>query len=416
VFLLVLLLSFSPGFFHPVKGQSDVSILYVSPLNPSLPPPTVGGSYTVAVKMYLAASDGIGGFDIILRTDRYNESYTPTILDPVSIQPGNVFQGSQNLTGADCVDGYGQGCDPAHGDGSGAVHLAVVVFGSSVPGGQTVTLFSVTYNVVSTGSTEFEFTNDNVTYSPFVQNYGPNTMTLLHLDYGAVFSNQGLTSFFNISPPILVVGVPAVFDATGSFSPKGAVTGYRWDFGDGASSIAGPTASHVYDRTGSYSVTLGVTNGTVWSGVVRTVRVSSGLGALRIYPVPLTGSSQIFQGSVTVTLYNMTASGTPLVGTRSKPSTVAWVIFSGLTAGNYRIDLSGAGVTPMSKQETVTAGWTSSDTIYVPVTLPGPPSILPLVIFLSLVLGGTGLGSVIIFRRKRILKNPKRPKSSVAHR
>src|SRR5260370_14488915 len=197
VFLLVLL-SFSPGLLRPVRRQSDFSALSVSPLNPSLPPPMVGGSYTVAVKMYLASSDGIGGSDISLRTNRYTETDTPTIRDPTSVQPGSVFQGSQNLTLADCVDGYGQDCDPARGDGSGAVHLAVVVLGSSVPGGQTVTLFYVNYAVVSTGSTEFEFTTDNVTYSPFIQNYGPNTITLLHLDYGAIFSNQGLTSFFNI--------------------------------------------------------------------------------------------------------------------------------------------------------------------------------------------------------------------------
>ncbi|MGY2085163.1 LamG-like jellyroll fold domain-containing protein, partial [Blastococcus sp. SYSU DS0539] len=49
------------------------------------------------------------------------------------------------------------------------------------------------------------------------------------------------------------------FDASASADPDGAVTGYAWDFGDGATGD-GATATHVYAAPGSYPVRLTVTD------------------------------------------------------------------------------------------------------------------------------------------------------------
>ena len=49
------------------------------------------------------------------------------------------------------------------------------------------------------------------------------------------------------------------FDGTASSDPDGSITGYAWDFGDGATG-SGRTATHRYVKSGYYSVTLTVTD------------------------------------------------------------------------------------------------------------------------------------------------------------
>jgi hypothetical protein len=57
-----------------------------------------------------------------------------------------------------------------------------------------------------------------------------------------------------------VLGVPVEMDATGSFDPEGAPLTYAWDFGDGISGVGG-TVSHLYANTGTYHVTVVVSDG-----------------------------------------------------------------------------------------------------------------------------------------------------------
>ncbi len=54
-------------------------------------------------------------------------------------------------------------------------------------------------------------------------------------------------------------GSAATFDAAGSGNVGGSVTGYAWQFGDGATG-AGATVNHVYTQPGTYTVTLTTTN------------------------------------------------------------------------------------------------------------------------------------------------------------
>ncbi len=401
--VLVALVVVSPVLFHGVHGQTSVSVLYVSPVSRSL---LVNQTFVVSVGLNLSSSVGISGYDVLLRSDFFNNTFVGPVLRPLSMQPGNVFQGRDNLTLANCVNGIGSGCNPALGDGLGAVHSAMTVLGDPVPGGQSVILFSAAFKVVGRGITLLEIVNDNVTYDPPVPGYGPNNLIVLHLTYSGVFSNVGVAAFFNVaSPPIRVPGVPVLFDASASFNPNGAtITHYSWDFGDGSkNSTTVPSISHRYDSAGSYRVILNVTDGSSWGSIIRTVVVFSSLGALKIFPIPVPPRNGSYQGSITVSLFNTTGSGASLIATMVKPPQSSWVLFTGLRAGDYRADFSGNGVASFSKLETVTAGWTAWDTVYFPVAVSTPVSQpdYTFVLFLGLVGIGLSLGVIGLLQRRR---------------
>lgn len=83
------------------------------------------------------------------------------------------------------------------------------------------------------------------------------------------------------------------FDAAGSADSDGTVTGFAWDFGDGTSdATTEPTASHSYDASGTYAVTLTVTDNDAGTAVATRSAVAA---AAR--PIALVGSS-VNQGNV----------------------------------------------------------------------------------------------------------------------
>jgi PKD repeat protein len=69
------------------------------------------------------------------------------------------------------------------------------------------------------------------------------------------------------APPQPVIAAPGrvpagglvLFDAAASADPDGAITGFAWDFGDGATAT-GVQAQHRFARPGSYTVTLAATD------------------------------------------------------------------------------------------------------------------------------------------------------------
>lgn len=71
-------------------------------------------------------------------------------------------------------------------------------------------------------------------------------------------SNQAPTAGFSLSPSNPSVGETVRFEST-SFDNDGRITQRRWRFGDGAQA-SGSTVFHRYQRSGTYTVTLTVTD------------------------------------------------------------------------------------------------------------------------------------------------------------
>ena len=73
----------------------------------------------------------------------------------------------------------------------------------------------------------------------------------------AVLPDLGPRAAFTVRPH----GNVATFDATESSDPDGRVVRYDWDFGDGTTlADGGPRPSHAYHRSGTYQVTVTVTD------------------------------------------------------------------------------------------------------------------------------------------------------------
>ena len=61
---------------------------------------------------------------------------------------------------------------------------------------------------------------------------------------------------------------------TFTFTGKGSITSYNWDFGDGSISTQGPTTTHSYSNPGTYTVRLTVSDGRTSDSIPKTVSIS----------------------------------------------------------------------------------------------------------------------------------------------
>lgn len=89
---------------------------------------------------------------------------------------------------------------------------------------------------------------------------------------------------------------PVSFDGTGSSDPDGTIVAYDWNFGDGTTGT-GATPSHTYGSTGTYNVTLTVTDD---EGATDSANSSVTIDAFN--QAPIADASGPYNGTVGVSL------------------------------------------------------------------------------------------------------------------
>jgi Zn-dependent metalloprotease/PKD repeat protein len=94
--------------------------------------------------------------------------------------------------------------------------------------------------------------------------------------------NQAPTAAFTVSATAGDAPLNVTVDASASSDPEGGAVTYRWDFGDGTIG-SGVTATHTYVQTGSFTITLNVTDGGGLSGTA-TGQVDVSAGAVSAEP------------------------------------------------------------------------------------------------------------------------------------
>lgn len=125
----------------------------------------------------------------------------------------------------------------------------------------------------------------------------------------------------SIQPP----GIASTFDASASLSPIGTVVSYEWNFGDATIvTTSSPIVNHTYATTGSFNVTLRVTNsaGTSTSSVFSSQFMSNNGGPTAItsqtFPAPpsdVTGCQQYSRFLLQADLINIITWNPPQTGT-----------------------------------------------------------------------------------------------------
>jgi len=361
----------------PVRGQStDTSVLYVLPLTSHL-----NQSFWVQVDLNLSSSEAFNAYDIQLSFNNATLGFE------------SLTVSSQEQEVARCINGVGMGCNI--NDGLNVIHSAAD-FSTILQGPFTsLTLFSVQFGVVGKGTSLFHPIDDNDS----LVNPNPAPHYILHLTQDGIFSNDGVTAFFNVSPAIPIVDQPVLLDGRASFNSDGTnVVAFSWNFGDGTPTASGPVVPHNFTSPTPYSVTLTVTDQKGSIGrISKTVSVSSALGRITINIRSATNDN--VPNLVTVSLYN----GTFFVANGTKPEFFAGAVsFQGLKPGPYRLNFSGPGVVSSSMQENVVPGWTTYATAFLTLIRPAGDggSLTFYLLLVAVIIGGIILGTVAILRRR----------------
>ena len=82
------------------------------------------------------------------------------------------------------------------------------------------------------------------------------------------------------------------FDGSGSFDPEGSALTFDWDFGDGSEGLLGQNPTYTYAASGTYTVTLVVTDVTGEVDSATTTATIGGMYEIKFDPYFI-GRSQI---------------------------------------------------------------------------------------------------------------------------
>jgi outer membrane protein assembly factor BamB len=113
-----------------------------------------------------------------------------------------------------------------------------------------------------TYAAEFRYTSLGIGANPVKLIFANDNSLRMNMVFN---SEKGVTQEKSVSLDEMLAGVKTTagveltFDASGSYDPDGTIVAYHWDFGDGHDSYE-KIATHAYTSSGTYTVTLEVTD------------------------------------------------------------------------------------------------------------------------------------------------------------
>ncbi len=359
----------------------------------------------------LVAGENVSGFDIKLN---YTNPVSFPLITPTNLSyAGNIFgDANANFVSQDCVFGVVDNQCPQPTDyAPGWIHFSALAnSGNPVTGPLNALLFSVKFSINQTArGTSIIRVN-----TADIGNTGSGAFaTTQFIPVGvedAIFSNSGITAFFNYVPtdtPTVVAGHIAYFDASGSFNadnPSVSIKNYTWNFGDGnTTSSVKPSVPHIFRSVGNFNVTLTVTDANGKKGSFHEfVPVGLALGALVLTVYSL---QKVLQTGILVQLFNSTVAF-PFENATTDSN--GEVVFDNLAPDVYTLAFSGQYVKNSTTTETIIAGWTTQASVGIEVDTPVPPAPTPWygdVVFLAGVGGAVGVFGFGLFWTRARAKN-----------
>jgi len=319
VLIVVASLIAVPASTLSVRGQSVGLVCIAATGSTSCPNgiPSFNGAQgsQLTVTVFLQGSDPIGGFDIFVKTIN-------SVLNPSSASLSGSLITSPTFT-TECINGVAvQGSCSSPANGLGVVEVSTIdSSGNNVCSAPcTGLLFSITYNIVGTGTTDISYPSDPSCSPSSVS--GSDTCILVFDNIGNVDNeNVQIGTFANGPPDFSVTAIP---DSLTVFQ--------------GSSS----TSQVVVSSTGGYSGPVSLTS------TVSPVVTNGPTSSLSTNSVTLTpGSSSTVILTVSASLstptgsYNVTVTGTGGSISHSKRVAVSVQAFSGVLF--YGKGLNGLG-------------------------------------------------------------------------
>ena len=319
VLIVVASLIAVPASTLSVRGQSVGLVCIAATGSTSCPNgiPSFNGAQgsQLTVTVFLQGSDPIGGFDIFVKTIN-------SVLNPSSASLSGSLITSPTFT-TECINGVAvQGSCSSPANGLGVVEVSTIdSSGNNVCSAPcTGLLFSITYNIVGTGTTDISYPSDPSCSPSSVS--GSDTCILVFDNIGNVDNeNVQIGTFANGPPDFSVTAIP---DSLTVFQ--------------GSSS----TSQVVVSSTGGYSGPVSLTS------TVAPVVTNGPTSSLSTNSVTLTpGSSSTVILTVSASLstptgsYNVTVTGTGGSISHSKRVAVSVQAFSGVLF--YGKGLNGLG-------------------------------------------------------------------------
>ncbi|WP_233496089.1 PKD domain-containing protein [Geodermatophilus sp. TF02-6] len=215
--------------------------------------------------------------------------------------------------------------------------------------------------------------------------------TVLTADQVARHQALGSTGVAPNTPPTAaftaaVQGATVALDASRSADPGGRITAWAWDFGDGRTG-SGQTVEHTYTASGTYPVTLRVTDDAGATGTTT-----------RQVTVTVLPPNQLPQAAFTAAAAGLTLSvdGGASADPDGRLTAWAWDFGDGSTGTGTATahTYAGPGSYPVRLTVTDDRGGTATTTRTVAVTAPAGPAVLAGDTFNRTVSGGLGTADV----------------------